>query len=329
MNNFNTLSKIYYYCYDTNIPSGGVKVLYQHVDILIKYGFSAYILHEKSGFRCTWFENSTPVVSINESRIQPTDYLVVPEECFTEFAKTMKSFKTVVLNQNCYYTFSNGYSFNKNELTTPYLDKNLIAALVVSEDNKQYLSYAFPELKVVRIHNAIDPKIFSYQEHKKPIISFMIRKNAADCLQVINILKFRNALVDFEIAPIHNKTEKEVAQILRESLIFLSFGYPEGCPLPPAEAMACGCIVVGYHGMGGREYFKSEFAYPVAHGDIISFVQTVEKVIEMYEHDKNNLKEKGRLASQYVYNNYSVEQQEKDVVQFWDNIIRNVGFLKA
>src|SRR3546814_3802603 len=33
------------------------------------------------------------------------------------------------------------------------------------------------------------------------------------------------------------RPEAESARILRESLLFLSFGYPEGFSLPPAEAM--------------------------------------------------------------------------------------------
>ena len=30
------------------------------------------------------------------------------------------------------------------------------------------------------------------------------------------------------------------------SILFLSFGYPEGFGLPVAEAMSCGCAVIGY-----------------------------------------------------------------------------------
>lgn len=319
----NLMPKIYFYCYDLDIPSGGIKVLYQHVDILNKYGFSAFVLHQQPGFRCTWFENSTRVISVSEARIQLDDYLVIPEECFSEVAKVIKSYKKVVFNQGCYNTFLYGYTFDKHDIATPYQDENLIAALVVSEDSRQYLSYVFPALNIIRIHNAIDPQVFSYQEKKKPLIAFMMRKNMADCLQVINILKFRNALNDFEIVPIHKKTEKEVAQILRESLIFLSFGYPEGFSLPSAEAMSCGCIVIGYHGMGGREFFRPEFSYPITCGDIIAFAKTVEDVIGIYRRDENALKEKGRMASQYIHAHYSKEQQEKDIVRFWSSIIAN------
>jgi len=317
------MSTIYYFCYDIDEPRGGIKVLYRHVDILNKHGFSAYIIHQKPGFRCSWFENCTPVISAADVSFSKEDCLVIPEEIFSELNKLVKGVKKIVFNQNCYYTFLNGYSLNTEETSTPYRDGDLIAAIVVSEDSKRYLSYVFPDLNIIRIRNSIDSNVFNYSEQKLPLISFMPRKNILDVMQVINILKFKGVLNDFRILPIHNKNETEVAQILRESLIFLSFGYPEGFSLPPAEAMACGCLVIGYHGMGGKEFFQTDFSYPIAHGDIVSFAQTVEKVIELYHHDKEILIKKGKSASEYILANYSIERQEKEIVQLWSDIIKD------
>jgi glycosyltransferase involved in cell wall biosynthesis len=42
---------------------------------------------------------------------------------------------------------------------------------------------------------------------------------------------------------------------LKESLLFLSFVNGEGLGLLAVEAMSCGCVVVGYDGMGGKEFF--------------------------------------------------------------------------
>ena len=53
-------------------------------------------------------------------------------------------------------------------------------------------------------------------------------------------------LADFEIVPFINISQNEVIRILKDSLIFLSFGYPEGFGLPAAEAMACGCVTIGF-----------------------------------------------------------------------------------
>lgn len=47
-----------------------------------------------------------------------------------------------------------------------------------------------------------------------------------------------------------------VAQALGAAHIFLATGFPEGCPLPPLEAMACGCLPVGFMGFGGADYMR-------------------------------------------------------------------------
>jgi hypothetical protein len=47
-----------------------------------------------------------------------------------------------------------------------------------------------------------------------------------------------------------------VAETLRACHIFLATGFPEGCPLPPLESMACGCLVAGFAGFGGFDSMR-------------------------------------------------------------------------
>jgi len=291
-------------------------MLYRHVDILNANGFSAAILHQQEGFRCSWFDNQTAVAYVSNASAGNIDYLVVPEIYGPGIAKLGKAIKKVIFNQNSYYTFKD-YSLDKHDLTTPYVHKDTVAALVVSENNKNYLQYVFPELPIFRVHYSVDRSLFKNDLPKRRQIAFMPRKNVEDVVQVINILKFRNALRGYELIPITGKNEVEVAAILRESLIFLSFGYPEGCPLPPMEAMASGCITIGYDGMGGREYFTPEFAYPVAHGDIVAFARAVEEVIHLYEKNPESLNQKTQSASRFITGRYSAEREEKDAIDFW------------
>ena len=108
---------------------------------------------------------------------------------------------------------------------------------------------------------------------------------------------------------------------MKESLIFLSFSYQEGCGLPPMEAMACGCLVIGYDGRGGREYFNNKFSYPIERGDIISFAKTIEEVISRYNKDHNIFDEERQKASEYIRKTYSTEKETEDILQFWTKII--------
>ncbi len=252
-------------------------------------------------------------------QFEKTDYLVIPEFYGLDIADFEPGIPKIIFNQGAYLTFG-GYSLDKNDLNTPYLSNEVIAAMVISQDSYEYLTYVFPQLNLVRLYNGIDSGMFKYTSEKKKQIAFMPRKLPKEITQVINILKYRGALQGFELVAIANKDEEEVAKILQESLIFLSTGTQEGFSLPPAEAMACGCIVVGYHGNGGKEFFKEEFCYPIQATDIITFAKTVESVIHEYEKDQTPILRKGQKASEFIKKTYSLHKEEEAIVGFWERI---------
>ncbi len=94
---------IYVLCPDHNTPSGGIKKLYRHVDVLNRHGFSAAILHRKQGFRCTWFANNTGIESygraIKAMMHDPHSYLVFPEIYGSEIAEYAPGVKKVIFNR--------------------------------------------------------------------------------------------------------------------------------------------------------------------------------------------------------------------------------------
>ena len=54
----------------------------------------------------------------------------------------------------------------------------------------------------------------------------------------------------------------------------------EACPLVPLEAMASGCIVVGYTGYGGLEYASSQNGFWFSPEQLEEVVDTIATVIE-------------------------------------------------
>ncbi len=325
------MSRIYILSPDNDKPSGGIKILYRHADVLNANGFSAAILHQHPGFRCTWFSNNTRIEYLSQVKVNPDDFIVIPEifgprMCdVAALPQVSPEARFVIFNQNCRYTFL-GQSFDSildKEFRMPYSDPDrYVATMVVSQDSADYIKSVFPEQKVFRIHNAIDMDTFTYQEASKPTICFMPRKHAEDALQVLGILKIRGALNNVDIIAIDNMNERQVAEVMKQSMFFLSFGYPEGCPLPPAEAMACGCVVIGYDGFGGREYFKPEFSWPVAVGDITGFADLVEKQLALAQANPEVIHRQSRVASDYVREIYSAQQEEDDILACWNDLTR-------
>ncbi|MFZ5433617.1 MAG: glycosyltransferase family 1 protein [Calditrichota bacterium] len=320
------MNTIYFLSPDDNRPVGGIKILYRHVDILNANGYQAAIVHKKKNFRCTWFDNQTRVEY--HSRIQPDrfDFIVIPEVFGPRLADVFPGTKKIIFNQNAYYTFI-GYPTDPQDLTTAYHSPDLLRVLVVSEDSRTYLTHVFPELKIVRVHNSVDAEVFRFRElaDKKLAISFMGRKHREDAVQVLNILKFRNVLQDVNVVSIEDKTEREVAELLGDSLVFMSFGYPEGCPAPPLEAMLSGCLVVGYHGNGGREFFDPAWSWPVEPGNIVGFADAVETILHTFRTTPSSLQSRTREARDFVCREYSKARETKDILEFWDDLMFEQG----
>jgi len=237
----------------------------------------------------------------------------------------MQGVKKVIFNQGAYLSFAGGIH-DWTPAESPYNSPDTIGAFVVSEDSRQYLSYIFPQVNIHRIHNAIDPSIFYYSAHKKKKIAYMPRRGTELSKEVLTCLRYRDILSDWEIVPIDNMRPEQVAEVMREAMIFLSFGSLEGFSLPPAEAMACGCVVIGFHGMGGREFFKPEFSYAIETNDIIGFAKAIEEVIQMTETYKGEIIAKGKAASQFILETYTPERQRQDVVSFWSAVLSGESF---
>lgn len=342
----NLSPSIYFLCPDHRKATGGIKIIYNHVDILNKHGFTASVVHSKKGFRVQWFKNDTRIQYFDSVKFKENDIVVIPEYMAFYFSKVKQIPKwklkmkqlfsssrlryylgeiaklpvhKVIYNQNTYMTFAL-YPFEKNICEIPYRHSDIVRTVTVSTDNTNYLKYIFPDHKIERVHYSFDPLIFPYSGKKKPQICYMPRKNSEDARQVINILQAKKLLDGFDLISIHGKPEQEVAQILSESLVFMSFGSPEGSPMPPCEAMLCGCVVVGYHGWGGREYFKPEFCYPIEVGDILTFVKQMEQVIQLYHQHPEQLQQKGKMASDFIKDYFSKEREIQDVLRIWNSI---------
>lgn len=343
-------TKIYFICPSNKFASGGVKQIYRQVETLNKNGFEAYLLLKKRRKKEKWFNINVPVKyspflfkqlkylykgkKINffrnlflkflkgqSKKIEKDAILVFPEIYGPNIHKIEPEISKVIFNQNCYYTF--GYfSIYEDYKINPYNHPKTLATIVASEDAEKYMNYTFPDSKILKMRLGIDHKIFNYFENKEKQICFMPRKLGDDVTQVINILKQRNSLKNWNLVPIDNKSELEVAEVMKKSTIFLSFNHKEGFGLPPTEAMSCGCYVIGYTGQGGKEYFKPEFSQPVEDGNIIEFVQKIEDAIKTYENNPQEILNKGKMASEFVSINYSMENEINDTVKIWKNIIQ-------
>lgn len=271
---------IVFLCPADDTPSGGIKVIYRHSEMLNSNGVESYIFHPHNPqFSCTWFSHSAvhhDGWSLNPGR----DFLIVPEIWAAQFGKRYMElgFKYAIYVQNGYATHQNF----SDDTSRVYEKADLL--LSVSDDTSNMLSIAYPNIhveKIMRLFSSVDT-IFSAASPKEKMIAYMPRKHPKHAERICFYL--RNYLPKaWSIVRIHNVPEIEVATILARSSIFMSLSDLEGLGVPPLEAAVSGNVVVGYTGEGGKEYFHKPIFREVATGDLSNYVKAIQLAISDVE----------------------------------------------
>jgi hypothetical protein len=321
---------IFYFAYDHHKPTGGQKAVYRHVDILNRNGFSAFVLHMQEGFKLGWFANDTRTIgptrfrgiyNVNE------DIIVLPED----LGRNILTYpgKKVIVNQGPYLGFYT-YGFEEPK-PYPYLDPSVVAVLVKSGHSADYLHFAFPSIKTIRVFDGVDSSRFPFKsiKDKKRIIGAAPNKNTMELTQVYNILKARsqqklNRLEDYEWAFLENKSEDDVAKVLGNSQIFIFLSTIEGFGILPLEAMLSGCLVAAYDIPPLTEYLSQENSLLLKRGDVTGVVTAVERAIESIVASPEKcdaMTQKARASAEA----FSLAREEKSVIEAWQEIVKTVG----
>jgi glycosyltransferase involved in cell wall biosynthesis len=310
---------VYFCTPDINYPTGGIRVVYRHADLLNEAGIPASVVHARSNFRCTWFENRTQVMSSREARIGPHDLIVVSEVGASVLRRLPAGFRFIVFNQNSHLTWSFPEARAEHYLRNP----DLVALLTVSEHGREMLEYAAPGVPVRRVHNSIDPQVFSPGDARRPRrIAYMPRRGREEARQVFGLLRGRGALDGWEVTALEGLSEREVGEQLKSTSIFFNFTYLEGFGLPAAEAMACGAYVIGFHGFGGREFLSPEFSSPVEPGDVVAFAREFERVAAREAVEPGWCRQRGRAAATFIAQHYSPAREREDVIGIYRTLMK-------
>ena len=315
---------------DIKKPIGGVKQIHRLCETITKLGFYAAIVQEDSTFHPGWFASHVTTVSRKDwlaLTLSPqTDYVVTPETFITQlFGFGHPTLPRIIYNQNASYTFGlkQAQFFDPSLVIKQYFNPLVRHVLCVSRFDQEFLvsGLRLPEQRITFVPNYIDFKIPDISSsHKKKQIAFMPRKNFKDSSIVVSLLRNHPCFSGWSLVPIHNKSHQETIQILSESLVFLSFGHPEGFGLPVAEAMACKCFVIGYTGLGGNELFGLSSLFNtsriVSLGDWTSFLTAFGELNSIIQYDSDFLHKSLELCSQSILINYSADRTRLAVSSF-------------
>jgi glycosyltransferase involved in cell wall biosynthesis len=306
---------VYYLCPDYQVPSGGIRVIYRHVDVLNASGRAAAVLHHSDGFACDWFEHSTRVLGAPSVRLSAEDVLVVPEVYGPYLERLPRKPTLVAFNQNAYLT----YEHLPSGASPDY--EIFAAAMTVSDDSAEFLRFAFPGLDVSVVPNTVDADLFHPgSERPAPRLALMPRKRPADAAEILRLLGPR--LEGWEVVAIEGCSEVETADLLRSAPLFLALGRREGFGMPAAEAMASGCYVTGFGGFGGRDLFDPACSAPVEDGDVLGAARELGRAIELWDGCPKEIRELGARARERVLERWSPQRQRTALLEFFERVPR-------
>jgi len=235
--------------------SGGLAVLLDVAESLAALGREVRLVLREAGATPLALPAGLPVNFLTDAGMGPGDVYLVPEGWPNALAPGLSAgARCVVYCQNWAYLF-NGLP----EGVT--WDRLPVTFLAVSDPVARYIERALGVLPPV-LRPVIDAARF-YPPEAKPApapvrVGYMPRKNKGLAGMIRRMVEARapRTGMPLEFVPIDGLPPDGVAEAMRSCHVFLATGFPEGCPLPPLEAMACGCVVAGFAGFGGFDYMR-------------------------------------------------------------------------
>lgn len=229
--------------------AGGVAVLVRMAQYLRDAGHDARLaLRESFGWRpdCA----GLPEEDFSEVELTPRDVWVVPEGWVNALTPGLKAgARCLSYVQNWAYLFS-GLPQGVDWRSLP------VTLFAVSRPVSWFIGQSLG-VDAPILRPGIDTTVFAAPAEKTgPLtVAFMPRKNKALAEQIRAVIAARGNF-QVEWLEISGLDQSGVAGALSRSHAFLATGFPEGCPLPPLEAMACGAIPAGFAGLGGWDYMR-------------------------------------------------------------------------
>ncbi|WP_111768052.1 glycosyltransferase [Nakamurella deserti] len=253
-----TPRRVVYAGFATRRHSGGVHVLTQHVRLLRAAGHEAWLWLPDPDDRTDWIDADVPVLAGATTPIGADDLLVLPETPTVPGRDPAPGARTVIFNQNHFYTFAAG---------APGPDFPGWAAppgvWAVTGESRDVLSAVLPGLAVSLVPNPVDGELFAPRPGDRARVSWFPRKRPREASLLRELLRHDPRLAGVDLVEMVDIPRADVADVLATTTVFVALGHSESFGLPVAEALASGCLVVGYDGGGGHELFEAPGAWRI------------------------------------------------------------------
>ena len=287
-------------------PSGGIKVIYSYVAHLCDLGYDARVWHGTPGFAYADWDSPAPVDTGLTLPFAKGDVLVIPETGGSKWSFLSGDQPVVVLCQGMDFVFADADFLTDVAGRYPGWPR-AEATLAVSEAIATFLEHACaPGFPIHHVPVEIEPWFRPAFKEKR--IALMPRRRRADLIGAVQLLRRSDHLGDWEIVLIDGMTQRQVADELGRSAIFLFGAEREGLGLPGAEAMAAGCYVIGFTGDGAKEYLTEDVAGIVLDSDVVGMAEQTLAAMAAFETNRPSFDAKVQRGRERVAARYSAHE---------------------
>lgn len=255
--------------------TGGVKVAFRHAGLLRDDGVDAVMVQSSPGAPA-WFDApDVPILDVRAWTPTPGEVTVVPEDTrFTLSSLARAPVRRVMLCQN-HFLVGRGL-----DGATDVRDLGIEHVIATGTEIAAHVRRRFPGLPVSVVPLAVDPAVFR-PRRKRLAVAVIPRKRMTEFYHLRDSLRsFRPRWRAVPWLVLVNADEPNVAATLGEAAVFLSLARLEGVGLAALEAMACGCLVCGFHGHGGREFATAANGIWVADDDLDAALAALDRALE-------------------------------------------------
>lgn len=320
--------KIVYLCPATNTPSGGIRRLFRHVEILCDATYNAFIGLPEGASEIDWFDHDVPILHFSKMKgVDSGDVLVVPDAYLDVIRPTVNmDIRRVAI---CLGYIS---PFHRSMPGEDWGAFKIDAVMANSEGVANFLKESgfWPEETPIHIlENSIDTsKYYCDPDQKKAFQVAYINKAGDRLFPMLEraMLLAGEPYIYLKFVELSGMSQDEYAATLRKSVLFGCNMYNEGFSKPILEAMACGCACFGSHGVGGEDFVVPvEWGncdpnfYEVGYGNIRQFC-TALRLLAFRSFEKKPYFDIVKMGIKTAAR-YTEEGEKKSILDFWKGFL--------
>jgi len=306
---------------------GGIKRLYAVAAYLKEAGHNV-VVNSEDRKKNTWFQHSIPenveikaqirICAETCHRLLPDGVNILYQQAQFDAPEPDEKFDLVVTTTKYLSEFLINNSGITPDYVIPYGIDSTIFKPVERPRSLPHSAIFVDPISNIEFSTKPEPCIIAYMPRKNKeemdIIKSLLRKcNGHTCglncrghdggaWLGTQFAKYPAEFTAIQLIAVDNLSEMKVVETLQKTDIFLAISREEGFGLPPFEGSLCGCLIIGYHGRGGKEWLTDKTC--VLTKSPQEFPIRVEEAIRGQHEDK-------RLALQQLIKEHLTVEKER------------------